>query len=97
MNHVLDTTDTAFGRVVQPLHFQRHTLSATLLWSPLPEGWEMGAGLPAGSSGELAIPPALIEHRAVLSLPDGTPFSLVVETYSREVLEFAHPPLHEGG
>lgn len=91
MNHTLETTDTSFGRVVQPLHFQRHTLSARLLWSPLPAGWESGALLPREPPGDLAIPPDLIEHRAVLSLPDGTPFSVVVETYSREVLAFPAP------
>ena len=42
MNRILDTTDTAFGRAVQALHFQRHTLAAELLWQPLPLGWEMG-------------------------------------------------------
>jgi chorismate-pyruvate lyase len=46
MNRVLDTTDTAFGRAVQPLNFRRRTLSAKLLWSLLPPGWEMGAPLP---------------------------------------------------
>src|SRR6185295_18929552 len=38
MNHQLETTDIAFGRAVQALHFQRRTLSANLLWSPLPDG-----------------------------------------------------------
>lgn len=32
MNHALETTNVSFGRVVQPLHFRRRTLSATLLW-----------------------------------------------------------------
>jgi hypothetical protein len=93
MNHVLETTDTAFGRAVQDLHFQRHTLAAKLLWSPLPEGWEMGAALPSASAGGLAIPEQVIEHRAELSLPDGTPFSVVVETYTSEVLAFRVRPL----
>jgi chorismate-pyruvate lyase len=92
MNHVLDTTDTSFGRVVQPLQFHRHTLSAQLLWSPLPAGWEMQASLPKASSGPLLIPRELIQHRAVLSVPDGTPFSVVVETYTSEVLSFPKPP-----
>ena len=35
MNRQLDTSDTPFGRVVQALHFQRHTLSAQLLWSAI--------------------------------------------------------------
>jgi chorismate-pyruvate lyase len=92
MNRLLDTTDTAFGRAVQALHFHRRTLSAKLLWSPLPQGWEMGAALPAAGSGSLQVPSQTIEHRAVLSLPDGTPFSAVVETYTNEVLSFPKPP-----
>jgi chorismate-pyruvate lyase len=91
MNHQLDTTDTSFGRVVQPLHFQRHTLSAKLLWAPLPEGWEMGTAGPEKVSGTLEIPDHLLEHRAVLTTPDGTPFSEVVETYTSTVLAFPPP------
>jgi hypothetical protein len=92
MNHELDTTSTAFGRVVQPLHFSRHTLSAKLLWMPLPAGWESGAAAPSESSGALQVPPQVIEHRAVLTLPGGTPFSEVVETYTNNVLAFPEPP-----
>ena len=93
MNRQLDTTDIAFGRAVQPLHFTRHTLSAKLLWAPLPADWETGAALPAGHAGVLDIPDHLLEHRAVLTLPDGTPFSLVVETYTGAVLRFGPPRL----
>jgi chorismate-pyruvate lyase len=92
MNQVLDTTDTAFGRAVQALHFHRRTLSAKLLWEPLPAGWEMSGTLPKASKGPLPVPAETIQHRAVLSLPDGTPISLVVETYTREVLSFPQPP-----
>jgi chorismate-pyruvate lyase len=92
MNQVLDTTDTPFGRAVQALHFHRRTLSARLLWSPLPTGWEMERSLPKASKGTLAVPPELIQHRAVLSVPDGTPFSVVVETYTEGVLSFPQPP-----
>jgi hypothetical protein len=77
---------------VQALHFRRRTLSAQLLWSPLPQGWEMAAALPSAGKGPLQIPAATIQHRAVLALPDGTPFSLVVETYTDEVLSFPKPP-----
>jgi hypothetical protein len=31
MNHLLETTDTPFGKAVAALHFRRHTLSADLL------------------------------------------------------------------
>lgn len=93
MNTLLDTTDGAFGRIVQPLHFRRQTLSARLLWSPLPADWDTGgAPLAAATDRPLYIPPALIEHRAVLSTPDGTPFSEVVETYTDAVLDFPPPP-----
>jgi chorismate-pyruvate lyase len=92
MNNVLETTDTPFGRAVQALHFRRRTLSAKLLWNPLPAGWEMQHKWEPVKKGPLQIPPETIQHRAVLSLPDGTAFSLVVETYTNEVLSFPQPP-----
>jgi chorismate-pyruvate lyase len=88
MNRQLDTSDVPFGKVVQPLRFQRHTLEALLLWHPLPDGWEMGAAPPQAGKGVLAIPAQVLEHRAVLTLPDGTPFSEVVETYTNGVFGF---------
>jgi chorismate-pyruvate lyase len=90
MNKILDTTDTSFGRVVRPLHFQRHTLSAKLLWSPLPRNWEINARIPEQHQPALAIPHAVLEHRAMLTLPSGAPFSQVVETYTSEILDFHH-------
>jgi len=92
MNATLDTSDIAFGRAVQPLHFRRQTLSAKLLWSPLPDDWDERAALvdaPAGAA--ITIPDHVIEHRAVLRLPDGTPFSEVVEDYTSAVLAFPPP------
>ena len=91
MNHVLETTDTPFGKAVAALHFRRHTLAADLLWRPLPQGWEMGAAPAPDDRGALAIPDHVLEHRAVLSTPDGEPVSEVVETYTSEVLAFPPP------
>jgi hypothetical protein len=91
MNHVLETTDTPFGKAVAALHFRRHTLSADVLWRPLPKGWEMGAASAPKEAGALTIPDRVLEHRAVLSTPDGEPFSEVVETYTSEVLAFPPP------
>jgi chorismate-pyruvate lyase len=93
MNQALDHTDIAFGRAIQALHFQRHTLSATLLWTPLPEGWEMTPATASGPRGELTIPASVLQHMAVLSLPDGTPISALTETYTAEVLAFPEPAL----
>jgi hypothetical protein len=89
MNHELTTTNTPFGKVVKPLKFLRHTLEARLLWSPLPENWAID-GIPAGPS-LLDVPARVLQHRALLLLPDGTPFSEVVETYTRELLAAPGP------
>ena len=91
MNRLLDTTETSFGPAVQALNFRRRTLSAKLLWRPLPEGWETGAAVPDRSPAMLQVPDAVLEHRAVLTLPDGTPFSEVVETYTGNILAFPIP------
>jgi chorismate-pyruvate lyase len=91
MNKLLDSTDVPFGRVVQALHFRRQTLSATQLWFPLPEGWEMNSIAPSHAPAVLAIPSELLQHRALLILPDGTPFSEVVETYTAGILAFHVP------
>lgn len=91
MNRTLETTDTPFGKVVRPLHFRRRTLSAELLWSPLPPGWEQAAELPADRPGTLPIPHRLLQHRALLFDGDGRPFSALIETYTDQVLAFEPP------
>ncbi|WP_232820861.1 hypothetical protein [Dyella sp. C11] len=88
MNHELDSSDTPFGKVVQALHFRRQTLSAELLWSPLPAGWENGASLPPATHDALAMPHHVLQHRAVLFDQANRPFSLVVESYTSQVLAF---------
>jgi chorismate-pyruvate lyase len=91
MNTLLDTTDMPFGKVVQALHFQRRTLSSQLLWHPLPEGWELSSTPKSAVATRLPVPARLLEHRAILTLPDGTPFSEVVETYTDNILAFPQP------
>jgi chorismate-pyruvate lyase len=92
MNHQLETSDIAFGRAVQALHFQRRTLSAKLLWSPLPDGWDVApSALPDAGAKWLKVPHAVLEHQAVLTLPDGTAISEVIETYTERVLAFPQP------
>ena len=51
----------------------------------------MGATAPQGAAGALAVPEHVLEHRAILSLPDGEPFSEVIETYTGAVLAFPPP------
>jgi hypothetical protein len=95
MNRVLDTTDAPFGRVVAPLEPYRRTFSMSLLWAPLPDGWERGVAVSGAAGGALAIPSALFEHRALLYTRENRPFSEVREVYQRGVLDFA-PPRQSG-
>ena len=92
MNRLLDETDAPFGRVVHDLDFRRETLSAKLLWSPLPERWELSPepSLPP-PGGSLEAPDHILEHRAILRANGGAPFSFVVENYTRDVLAFPLP------
>jgi hypothetical protein len=87
MNRRLDATDEPFGRVVKALGFRRQTLSAELLWSPLPPGWESAQGIRRETAAP-RIPAALLRHTAVLYTSEQKPFSVVVETYTSAVLDF---------
>jgi len=89
MNRLLETTDTPFGAVVRSLQFQRHTISSEVLWQFLPSGWEMEPPSATDGASTLCFPAQVLEHRALLTLPDGTPISEVVETYTSNVLAIA--------
>jgi hypothetical protein len=76
MNRQLDQTDRPFGVVARPLAFHRHTLKAVqLLTDP----------------GARSVPHAVLRHEAVLTTAAGRPFSLVIETYTSEVLGLSPP------
>ena len=59
-----------------------------MLWSPLPEGWEMGNPVHDANSRKqpLAIPDALFEHRAVVFGKDRKPIAEVHEVYQRQIV-----------
>jgi hypothetical protein len=86
MNQRLDNTDEPFGKVVQPLGFQRRTLSSDLLWSPLPHGWETSPSVVHREP--LHIPHAVLRHQAILYTSAQLPFSAVVETYTSDLFDF---------
>jgi chorismate-pyruvate lyase len=90
MNRQLDTTDEPFGKVVKALGFQRRTLSAELLWSPLPMGWEMNSAerMRVHAREPLRMPHAMLRHQAVLYTSVQLPFSAVVETYTERNFDF---------
>ncbi len=90
MNRLLDETDTPFGRAIRDLNFRRETLFARLLWSPLPEHWEMQPA-PAVPQGRIEAPERILEHRALLRDAASRPIALVAETYTSGVLGFALP------
>lgn len=87
-NRLLETSDTPFGKAVQALQPFRRTYEVTMKWSPLPQGWEMGAAPQAQTPQTLDIPHELFEHRAVLYDARQTPFSEVRETYTSEIFDF---------
>lgn len=91
MNALLTTTDTPFGKAVQPLHPYRRTIAATMLWTPLPRGWEQQprSRFRSRRRRTLALPKEVFQHRAVLYTADHLPFSEVVETYQSELLAFS--------
>jgi hypothetical protein len=93
MNRVLESTDTPFGKAVQPLGPYRQTFDVRVLWSPLPEGWERTSDgrRPCATAGALTIPDALFEHRAILYTRQHKPFSEVHEVYQRQILAFPAP------
>ena len=92
MNRLLETTETPFGKAVQPLEPYRRTFLVLQLWKVLPEGWERSRrDKHHGRRAPLAIPDALFEHRAVLYTRDHKPFSEVDEVYQRQVLAFQPP------
>jgi hypothetical protein len=88
MNHALDTSDAPFGAVARPLGFRRRFLSAELLWKPLPDGWEKTCS-PKACASPMSIPAHVLQDTAVLTTPDGKPFSFVAETYTAAALEMA--------
>lgn len=92
MNALLDTTDTPFGRVVEPLNVTRQTLSAEPLWSPLPKDWERKPDLVRIHYARAAhtIPVEILRHRALLYDGAHRPLAEVVETYTNAVLDFPH-------
>jgi hypothetical protein len=73
MNRQLDETDTPFGAVVKPLSFHRRTLGVEHTFKP--------------AQGAAALPHTLVRYRALLLDKSDAPFSLVVESYTDEILQ----------
>ena len=91
MNKLLETSETPFGKAVQPLRPYRRTFAVTLLWSPLPAGWEQQrrpSAPPGERARELVLPKDLFEHRAILYTSEHQPFSEVTERYQGQLLAF---------
>jgi chorismate-pyruvate lyase len=86
MNRQLDDTDEPFGKVVRPLGFQRRTVAAELLWTPLAQGWEMSHT--TVDPGPMRIPHDVLRHEAVLYTSANVPFSIVTETYQNGLFDF---------
>jgi chorismate-pyruvate lyase len=91
MNRLLETSETPFGRAIQSLRPYRRTFAVTLLWSPLPPGWEQQRQARTQSNERatsLALPKELFEHRAILYTSEHQPISEVHERYQGQLLAF---------
>lgn len=78
MNRTLETSQTPFGVAVADLGFRRQTLSARVLFNP-------GTRV-AGEAESVVVPRHVISNIAVLLDGGYRPFSLVIETYTANVL-----------
>jgi len=91
MNRELAEGSTPFGKVVQPLHYYRITLSSNSLWEPFPLGLDSKLRTPNKSpQSQLELPFYLFEHRALLMTPSGKVFSVLIERYTKNILNFSH-------
>lgn len=83
MNARLLASETPFGVAVAPLAFERCTLSSKVLFDPLPSGRD---GLSAKATDLIfSMPEHVLQHRAILRTPDGRAFSLLLETYTKQI------------
>ena len=92
MNQLLETSETPFGRAIQSLRPYRRTFAVTLLWSPLPAGWEQQRQVrrqPSVRARPLVLPKDLFEHRAILYTSEHQPISEVHERYQGQLLAFS--------
>jgi chorismate-pyruvate lyase len=88
MNLVLMQTNTPFGRAVRQLNFHRQTERSALLWNPLPKNWEQKKLSPNQEFVDLKIPKLVLQHQAILITDKNIPFSVVIETYTKEIFAF---------
>lgn len=90
IDRALVASDIPFGRAVKDLHPWRQTFAVVILWHPLPGRWRTASPPADRPNVDLAIPPVLFEHRAVVYAGDGKPISEVDESYTSDILDFAH-------
>jgi hypothetical protein len=88
MNRLLETTDTPFGKVIQPLQPYRLTQSVQRFWPPA-ENWIWQKA--HRHARHLKMPQVLFEHQVLLYNNTHQPISLVDECYQRELLAFPPP------
>lgn len=94
MNQALDQTDTPFGVAVKALGFHRKAVESLVLLHPFDDDADGGT---ASDAHALRLPQAVIRNTAVLSTDAGGPFSVVVESYTRQVLDPPSPDRQLGG
>ena len=91
INKILEQSNVPFGKAIVSLKPIRKTFYSQLLWSPLPENWEINdISINADKISALPFHPAhiILEHRALVLSQDQKPLSEVHEKYTEELLKF---------
>jgi acid phosphatase class B len=88
MNNLLNNSDMPFGLAVQSLNFHRRTDEVLLLWQPVNTNWDQTTTSLDTHIKPAVIPDQVLQHRAVLMTDQNVPFSIVIETYTKNIFLF---------
>lgn len=89
MVQTLLTTNTPFGKVIEPLRPERRTIANERLWHPVPVVRDGVAS--TGAAPCEVIPDALFRHQVLVLDGNGRPLAEVIETYQRDLIAFGVP------
>ncbi len=88
MNDLLNNSETPFGLAVQSLNFHRRTDEVILLWQPASSNWDQKTISFDSHIKPPDIPDQVLQHQAVLMTDQNVPFSIVIETYTKNIFLF---------
>lgn len=88
MNELLNNSETPFGLAVQSLNFHRRTDEVLLLWQPVSTHEDQKTKSLDPHIKPPVVPDQVLQHQAVLMTDQNVPFSIVIETYTKNIFLF---------